>query len=302
MKDDLDPLDPSTAKQMYLSERRQELADATLQSHHYRLKQFVQWCEREAIENLNDLCGRDIHRFRVERREEDELTNASMKGQLATLRMFLRFCATIDGVEPGLDEKILLLKMTSDDARDEMIRANRARDVLEFLERYRFATLEHVLLEVLWHTGLRIGAATGLDIEDYDSDDQFLELVHRPSEGTPLKNGENSERLVAVSEPVCHLLDEWLAVNHPDVIDDHGREPLFATYWGRVSNNRGRTIAYQFTRPCVYSHECPHDRVIDECEAQPTREAHRCPSALSPHPFRRGAITCHLQKIPQRKS
>jgi hypothetical protein len=42
----LDPLDSERGRQMYLDERRYELADATLQSHSYRLKQFVAWCER----------------------------------------------------------------------------------------------------------------------------------------------------------------------------------------------------------------------------------------------------------------
>jgi integrase len=68
--------------------------------------------------------------------------------------------------------------------------------------------LEHALLEVLWHTGLRIGAAIGLDIRDYDADEQYLELVHRPDEGTSLKNGVNSERYVGLSERVCGILDD----------------------------------------------------------------------------------------------
>lgn len=63
MTDDLDSLYPSTAIQKYLSELRQELVDVIVQSHHYHFKQFVQWCEREPIDNLNDLYGREIHRF-----------------------------------------------------------------------------------------------------------------------------------------------------------------------------------------------------------------------------------------------
>jgi hypothetical protein len=101
MSSELEPIDPHTAKKMYLDERRHEVADATLQAHHYRLKQFVDWCEDDGIENLNDHSGRDIHRFRMTRRD-DGLANATMKGQLATLRMFLRFSATIDAVESGL--------------------------------------------------------------------------------------------------------------------------------------------------------------------------------------------------------
>jgi len=296
MTDDLEPLAPSTGKQMYLDERRHELTDATIQSHGYRLKQFVLWCEDDGIDNLNDLTGRDIHRFRVKRREEDELATASMKGQLATLRMFLRFCGSIDAVTPGLDEKIILPTTTAEDAREELITAERAAKILDHLQQYRYATLEHALLEVLWHTGLRVGAATGLDIDDYDPDEQSLELVHRPDSGTTLKNQGRGERFVALSERVCDVLDDWLAVNHPGVEDDHGRDPLFATQRSRLSKNRARSIAYQYTRPCVCSDRCPHDREIEECEARPTSQAHRCPSALSPHPFRRGAITYHLQE------
>lgn len=281
---------------MYLNERGRELAAATLQSHGYRIKQFVQWCEQDGIDDLNDLTGRDIHRFRVKRRSEDQLAVATIRGQLATLRVFLRFCASVDGVEAGLDEKITLPPVTASDARTELLESDRAHEILEFLEKYRYATLEHALLEVLWHTGLRIGAAIGLDVGDVHSDEGYLELQHRPAEGTPLKNNLESERLVAVSERVCRVLDDWLEVNHSGIIDEFGREPLFATGNKRLSTNRGRSIAYQYTRPCVYSNECPHGREIDDCDARPTERAYACPSALSPHPIRRGAITHHLQQ------
>lgn len=297
----LEPLDPATARDMYLDERRSELADETIQSHAYRLKQFVQWCDQDGLENLNNLSGRDIHRFRVKRRNEDDLATATMKGQLATLRMYLRFCASVDAVEPGLDEKIILPTTTAEDARDELIDSERAAAILEHLETYRYATLEHALFEVLWHTGLRIGAGTGLDIGDYDADEQFLELVHRPDHGTTLKNGVASERFVGLNDRVCSVLDDWLEVNHPGSMDDHDREPLFATQRSRLSKNRARTIAYQYTRPCVYKSTCPHDRDIESCEALPTAQAHACPSALSPHPIRRGAITYHLQNdVPEK--
>lgn len=295
MTENLEPLAPETAKEMYLDERRQELAESTLQSHHFRLKQFVLWCDEDGIDNVNDLSGRDIHRYRVKRREEDELTTASMKGQLATLRLFLRFCVTIDAVQPGLDEKIILPRPSDTNARDELLTPEQAKEILAYPEKFRYATLEHALLAVLWHAGLRIGAAIGLDVGDYDADEQHLELVHRPEQGTSLKNGVSSERFVALSDSVCKVLDDWLAVNHPGVVDD-GREPLFASHVARLSRNRGRTIAYQYTRPCVYSDECPHDRDIENCEARPTSKAYACPSALSPHPIRRGSITYHLQE------
>ncbi|MDS0474840.1 site-specific integrase [Natrinema sp. 1APR25-10V2] len=91
MTDELEPLTPVEAMQMYLHERSRELEDTTIQSHRYRLTQFVQWCEQDGIDTLNEFSGRDSHRFRLKRRNEDELATVGMKGQLATLRMFLRF-------------------------------------------------------------------------------------------------------------------------------------------------------------------------------------------------------------------
>jgi len=58
-----------------------------------------------------------------------------MKGQLATFRAFPRFCATIDAVELGLDEKNHLPTITADDAREELLDAERARKVLDHIER-----------------------------------------------------------------------------------------------------------------------------------------------------------------------
>ena len=169
------------------------------------------------------------------------------------------------------------------------------RPALLFVGRLVENKRQHLLLEVLWHTGIRIGAECGLDVDDYNPDKQYLELAHRPDSGTALKNQKQGERLVALSDRVCAVLDDWLDVNHPGSVDEYGRKPLFVTRHGRLSRNRGRTIAYQYTRPCVYTDECPHDRDLETCDALQTSRVHECPSVLSPHPIRRGSITYHLR-------
>jgi site-specific recombinase XerD len=103
MSSELEAIDPRPAKELSLDERRHEGAQATLQAHEYGLKQSVDWCEDDGIENPNELSGRDVDRFRVKRRE-DGVATATMEGQLATLRMGLGFSATMDAVESGLAE------------------------------------------------------------------------------------------------------------------------------------------------------------------------------------------------------
>lgn len=68
---------------LYLNHRRDELSDETHQSHKYRLKMFVEWCQEEGITNMNDLSGRDLHAYRVHRREEGGLKPVTLQGQLS---------------------------------------------------------------------------------------------------------------------------------------------------------------------------------------------------------------------------
>lgn len=294
---ELDPLDPRKAVEMYLDAREEELAEATLQSHEYRLKPFIDWCEKHDFDNINDLTGRDIHRYRVKRREEDDLKTVTMKGQLATLKVFLRFCDSIDAVDPELEDKILLPNTTGEESRDEMISPDHAKQILNHLAKYQYASLEHVFFAVLWHTGIRIGTAVSIDTVHYSADEQYLDVCHQPLLGTPLKNKENGERLIALSRPICNVIDDWIDVNHPEVTDNEERDPLFCTDSGRLSRNHARRIAYSFTRPCLIDDTCPHDRNPSECEAnQSMNKAYDCPSSLSTHPIRRGAITFHLSK------
>ncbi|WP_049936169.1 hypothetical protein [Haloplanus natans] len=54
MSDELEPIEPDEAVQMYLHERRPEVASSTLQSHEYRLKHLLRWFEQERVDKLND--------------------------------------------------------------------------------------------------------------------------------------------------------------------------------------------------------------------------------------------------------
>lgn len=293
---ELEPLDPTVGKQMYLDQRRTELAERTLESHHYRLKQFIQWCISNDIDNLNDVDARVVHDFRVKRRDEDKLAPASMRGQMATLRAFTFFLASINAVSEGLSEKIILPKTTEEDVRDEMISPELAKSVLDYLNKFHYATLEHALWETLWNTGVRLGGAVGTDKDDFDNQARSLTFLHRPAKGTPLKNKSKGERAVALSKHVTNVLEDWLSQNHPGHTDEYGRTPLFATSRGRLSRTHARRMIYHFCKPCVRENECPHDEDIDECEFAPMSRSSSCPSARSPHTLRRGAITYHLRE------
>lgn len=297
----LEPITPERALELYLDHRRNEVARQTLQSHRSRLEYFVGWCHDQDIENLNELSGRKLYEYRIWRRNDGDLSKVSEKTQMVTIRVFVKFLESIDAVEPDLHTKVQLPSLSAnDDVRTEMLDADRAEEILSYLNKYRYASVRHVVLALAWRTAMRRGAIHALDVEDYYPDDQYIETVHRNETGTPLKNQEAGERYVALSDELCELLDDWLADQRPDVIDDHDRNPLLTSEYGRLHHSTVQHIIYEVTRPCFYTDDCPHDRDINTCEATEYDSVSQCPSNRSPHGVRRGAITHWLsQDVPE---
>lgn len=298
----LEPITPADALELYLTEKESELAQASLYSHRSRLGHFVQWCEQEGFDNLNDVSGRDLHRYRLWRREDGDLSPASEKTQMDTLRVFIRWCESIDAVPTDLSTKVVSPSLSAgENVRDVMLDAEVADQILNHLGTYEYASERHVCLALMWQCLLRRGAVRALDIEDYDPNEQALVVKHRPEEGTPIKNKERGERYVALSDETCELLDAWLADRRPNVTDENDRRPLLATSQGRSHSTTIQTYVYSVTQPCVHTGDCPHGREIDECDAATDRTAaSKCPSSVSPHAVRRGAITHWLSSdVPE---
>jgi site-specific recombinase XerD len=291
----LEPIDPSTALELYLEDKENDASQATLYSHRSRLGHFERWCKQNEVTNLNELSGRKLHEYRIWRRRDGNLAPVSEKTQMDTLRVFIRWLEAIDGVQQDLSTKVQSPSLdTNENVRDVLLESERASDIIGYLETYEYASLNHVVMAFLWHTTMRIGGAYALDVGDYDRNERFIKVRHRPDTETPIKNKERGERLVALSGPMCSLLDDWIADQRPQTTDDYGRNPLLTTTHGRLSKTSIRDRCYRYTRPCEYQNGCPHNRDLENCEALGTDHAPLCPSSVSPHAVRRGGITRSL--------
>jgi len=293
----LEPIEPQTALDLYLADRENNVTEATIRSHRSRLSHFIRWCDNEELTNLNDLTGRKLHEYRLWRRDEGDLSPASEKTQMDTLRVFIRWVESIDGAPEDLHVKIRSPTLTGDDnVRDAMLDEDRAEELLEYLRRYEYASRSHVVIALMWHTMMRVGAIHSLDVDDFDPGEQSIEVVHRPEEGTPIKNSTDGERFVALSESVCQVVSDWIEQRRPSTTDEYGREPLISTSYGRAHTTTLRGDCYRYTRPCVSTGECPHGRKIEECPGTEYDSASQCPSSESPHSLRRGGITHALSE------
>lgn len=300
--DDLAPRDPRNALELYIKTAQQAKSQATIYSHNSRLSHFVRWCEQEVDEeprftNMNNLRGRDLHDYRLWRRVDGDLNTVSEKTQMDTLRVFIRFCETIDAVIPNLSEQVVSPSLNNgENTSDDTLDADVAARILDWLETYRYATPPHVSLVLMWRALLRRGSVRALDVEDYQRDENgepYLQIRHRPETDTPLKNKGDGERSVALRDDTAALLDDLLShADRHDVQDDYGRQPLITSEYGRPHQMTYSKWIWSVTRPCLVTNECPEGREINDCSAAAERmKASSCPVSLGPHAVRRGAIT-----------
>lgn len=297
MSDDLEPIRPQEALEMYIKDR--DISDSTERAHRRRINRLVDWCHNEGIDNMNDISGRKIHRFKIEEFESKEngedYSKETIRSVMDTVRVFTRWGESIDAVPVGTSEKVQ--SPSPENTRDETLGRDQAAEILQYLNQYKYASVRHCLVDLLWHTGIRLGAAQGLDLKDLNLEENYIEIQHRPKEGTTLKNGEAGERLVNISDTSARVIADFIEQNRHDIEDDYGRKPLFSSAYGRRAKSNLREIIYCVTRPCEYANECPHNREIEDCDAAHNLSvASQCPSTLYPHAFRRGSITHHLRE------
>lgn len=287
--DELEPIEPSEAQKLYLQHKRTECQAATVQGHKYRTSHFVRWCQQKGIDNMNSLTGRDLHEYRLWRKEDGDLNQVSLSTQMSTIRVFVRWCGSIEAVPDTLADKVLVPSVTGEkEQRESMIEADHAEEILARLTKFEYASREHVLFALLWEAGMRMGAVRGIDLEDIDLQNRKISLVHRSDTDTPLKNGKTGERLVAISSELEELLGDYIQTIRTEVTDDYDRNPLITGRNGRLGRSTIRRTVYRLTAPCFLDNECPG------CDKESDGSYAKCDQSVGPHSIRRSSITHFL--------
>lgn len=322
---DLESTSPERARDLWLESH--DGADSTIGSYRRRLRPFLEWLDDHDISDLSDLSTRNIKEFEAHRRSRD-LDTQSLNNQFGTIRQWLGYCYELNAVSKDVAKALDVPSLSKEDrVNTEKLITERAEEILKNLDRYRYASREHVLFLLLWRTTARIGTIRALDLRDfYHTDDDrrrlreelenegfaphvvdgILEDVefpllyprHRAESETPLKNDEGGERVINLAEWVGEVLEDYIAVNRADVRDEDGRRPLLSSKKGdgRLSKSAMRNWCYILTQPCEFGGPCPHDRDPETCEAREHGHGSKCPSSRSPHRVRTGSITNHRDR------
>lgn len=301
---DLEPLTPREGIDQFLERKSGSVAPNTLDQHDTKLRYLFEYLRDElGLENLNELTPRDAEAYMQWRRDEsldrdEPLKLKTLKDDMHLYKQFLEYMVQLRAVSVDVYEIIEIPVLDEGDGVErETLDADRAGDILSYLDRFEFASTEHIVHLLLMKTGRRPCDLHALDVDDFDDSggEPTLRFVHRPETGTELKAGVAHEAAVTLSERVGEIVRAYVDHNRPDVTDGAGREPLLATVHGRISKSTIREYAYKWTRPCQIGADCPHGRAIEDCEAaRSTKDASKCPDSRSPRTIRSGYITSKL--------
>lgn len=282
---------PATeAADRYLSHREDEVRTDTLRGESTPINRFGQWCDQED-KPLRRLNGFDLQAFYDTLKDDDNLTSqATLQNYMTAVRQFLRYLERLDAAPPGISDKVHIPSLEKDQRRrSEEINPDRVNKIVHHLKQFHYASRDHIILLLFWHTGIRLGAAYSLDINHIttlDGSGPVLELNHQPEHGTPLKNGDEGERPINLSQNVADAIHDYIDHNRIDTTDEFGREPLLTSANGRYSKDQIRKTVNYWT--------CPGNTGIGECSCTDGRikeKAHNCGESVPPHCIRSASIT-----------
>ena len=304
---ELQSITPRKALELHCEDVSGELSPNSVRAKRYQLQKFVEWCEgieadESRVDDLTNLTGRHLTQFKNWRGED--ITKVTLRTNLSALRTFLRFCVSIDAVEPAIPKKLNVPTLDSGENHNtEHLSVEEASEILDYLSTFEYANMDHVLFKLQWTTSTRMSGLHSLDVDDFDFDEQTVRIEHRPEKGTRLKNREDGNRVVTIDSATSSVVHDYIEYQRVPVKDDHGRRPLFSSEYGRMSKQNLNKRIYRVTSPCFTCRGCPSDKEPIECEHTGSYDNYvTCPHNSRPHAIRGGSITHWLRNDVPKKA
>jgi site-specific recombinase XerD len=136
--------------------------EASHRNYKYALEELVRFCEDNGIERVSDLHGYHLKQYKLHRREQG-IKEVTLRNNLSTLRVFLRWCEQAELVDTGFAELVQLPDLDYDDRVSEtLLSIERVENILDYYYYYKFdyARRRHAAFQLIWHTCFRMGRSS----------------------------------------------------------------------------------------------------------------------------------------------
>jgi len=208
---------PVSVVEYFLSVNVDDWADWTYKDYSYDLTRFLEYCEYADIDDLSELSSRDLVGFKQWRKKDGNIGLATLHGQLANIRVLIRWCEQVEIVDEGVADEIELPDLDpSDIVSYTRITSEQAQQIVDYYDQFKYVPREFAEFALIWGVLCRLGGVRSLDLESYNREEGYIELEHRPDEETPLKNGESEvegeggERKINLPDWLCEILNRYI--------------------------------------------------------------------------------------------
>lgn len=135
MNKELVALSPEEGAKRFLEHHKPSVRNSSYRNAKHRLSVFLEWCDKEDCENLNNLSGRDLAEFVSWR--QPQVAPITVQKQLSTVRQALRWWADIEAVEEGLAEKLHAPKLPDGaESKEVFLDPQHAKAALEYFDKH----------------------------------------------------------------------------------------------------------------------------------------------------------------------
>ncbi len=103
-------------------------------------------------------------------------------------------------------------------------------------EEHPVALRDHVIVELLYATGIRVGELCGLDLDDVDAERRVVRVLGKG----------DKERTVPYGVPAAEALERWVTIGRPVLMTAvSGPALLLGKRGGRIGQRQVRTVVHE---------------------------------------------------------
>jgi len=214
----------------YLSAERRLAPNTYNKSYRYDLNTFAEFLQKHAIKDLRDIDRSTIRDY-ISWCRKKRLSSRSISRRISSLRGFFGFLLVEKHIESDPTSMVehpkqgrVLPKALSVREVDALLDASAG-----FYRRNSLAARNHVMLHLLYATGLRVSELVKLPLISFNRHSGNLRVFGKG----------NKERLVPVGEQARILLEEYLDHVRPQLLHGRTSPALFITRQAKaMSRNR----------------------------------------------------------------
>lgn len=197
-------------------------------SYEHDIKQFLEFCEREHIENLADVQSNDVYGFVDFLNKDQKLKTSTINRKLSAVRAFYDFMVLNYGYTKNPFKTIKHFKQ--DRPLPDFLTFNEVSHLInsidtESLKGQRDATI----IEMLYACGLRVSECSELELSDINFNERILRVIGKG----------DKERIVPFYESFAQTLLNYGEKVRPVLLKGQVHSKLFVNMRGNPLTQRG---------------------------------------------------------------